>query len=50
VEYDKRKITAWSNRWYWFHFSHLYQSSNGPFSMGYDPTDYFDFEHNQMAQ
>jgi alpha-amylase len=45
VEYSKyTKVTAWSNAgigsiW----LPPVSKAQNGPFSMGYDPTDYFDF-------
>jgi alpha-amylase len=44
------KVTAWSNAgigsiW----LPPVSKAQNGPFSMGYDPTDYFDFgNYNQM--
>jgi alpha-amylase len=43
VEYSKVKVTAWSNAGIGSIWLPVSKAQNGPFSMGYDPTDYFDF-------
>jgi alpha-amylase len=37
------KVTAWSNAGIGSIWPPVSKAQNGPFSMGYDPTDYFDF-------